>query len=83
MGTPNDREQEKKQNRIIVYWRTYNEENITSTIENDSTPEEMFEALCSEIDSAKHFHPDERRSLEAMGRFVDKYRSQIRFDTKK
>ncbi len=83
MDIPNEREQEKKKNRIILYWRTYDEEKTpASTVEADSTAQEMFQALCSEVDSAKNFHPDERKSLEALGRFVAKYRTQVRFDSK-
>jgi hypothetical protein len=80
MNVPEDQNESDRRNaRIVAYWRRHSEESPKPPAEPIET---QFRALTEEVDSARDFHPDQRKSLETLGRFVEKNRDRIGSSTK-
>ncbi len=81
MGDDYEKASSRQNAQIIVYWGRYSED--ADGERNQAQPADPLEtqvrALTEEVDSAKNFHPDQRQSLEALGRFIEKNRNHVRF----
>jgi predicted house-cleaning noncanonical NTP pyrophosphatase (MazG superfamily) len=84
LSVAEQRTREIADEKIVNYWRNYSNVDALHPFrpkpEPTSSLSDSFRALADEIESSTNFHPDERRALAAMGRFLANHREAIRFE---